>query len=279
LKRYRVVNVQFDSTPALMQDEIQVDWSEEVKQLHQERREQLMRDFVATYGARQQEKKLQDFIDFGVLPFSILAFHNRFLPQIRTSFVMGAYYPALTSACTLAERILNYLVIGLRDDYLGTPEYKKVHKKASFNDWKLPIDILEAWNILLPSVVTNFRRLHKIRNQNAIHFDPHVEYKDREFALEAIGLLKEIIRNQFSGFGPQPWFIKDIRGEVFIKKSAEEIPFIKRIYLPNCVSVGPYYEIRFDEKLNMSIHDHEYPDEVITDEEFVQLRMNHTRKT
>jgi len=43
----------------------------------------------------------------------------------------------------------------LRDDYKGTPEYKRIYQKNSFVDWDIPIKTLESWEILLPDVVEN----------------------------------------------------------------------------------------------------------------------------
>ena len=71
-------------------------------------------NFVVTrYGAFDAQTKAQNLKDMGNAPFSILAFHNKFLHQIRDSFILGAYYPALTGACALGERILNHLALNL----------------------------------------------------------------------------------------------------------------------------------------------------------------------
>lgn len=56
-----------------------------------------------------------------------------------------ADYPALVGACALGERILNHLILDLRGAYAHTPEYKRVHRKDSFDDWRVPIDTLAAW--------------------------------------------------------------------------------------------------------------------------------------
>jgi hypothetical protein len=73
-----------------------------------------------------------------------VAFHNVFFNQVRDSFVIGSYYPALTAACALGERILNHLVLGLRDSFRTAEEYKRVYRKDSFDNWMIPIDVLEA---------------------------------------------------------------------------------------------------------------------------------------
>lgn len=233
---------------------------------------------VSEFGAMNAQEKVQNFLDLGNAPYSVIAFHNAFLPQIRNAFVVGAYYPALTGACALGERILNHLVLRLRDYYKATPEYRKVRGKKSFDKWDIAIDALEAWNVLHPEVAIAFRKLKEIRNQKAIHFNPEIDRDERTPALEAIRTLTEIIGKQFSAFfGPLPWFIQGTPGECFIKKECEDIPFIKEIYLASCFYVGPYFTITSaltPQGVQLTIHD-EYPYETkeITDDEFVRLRL------
>ena len=64
-------------------------------------------------------------------------------------------YPALTGACALGERILNYLILNLRDDFHSTPEYKQVYRKDSFDQWDAPINALASWGVLLPEVAVS----------------------------------------------------------------------------------------------------------------------------
>jgi hypothetical protein len=137
------------------------------------------------YGVGAFEAKRANFIALGPKPMSILAFHNRFFEQVRVAFVMGAYYPALTSACALGERILNHLILTLRDEFKATPEYKTVYSKESFDDWSLPIKTLESWGVFLPDTAIGFRQLKDKRNR-AIHFRPEVDRNDRELALEPV---------------------------------------------------------------------------------------------
>jgi hypothetical protein len=92
---------------------------------------------------------------------------------------MGSYYPALTGACALRERILNHLMLTLRD------------------------------------------------------------------------------------------------GEIYLKKDWESNPFVKRVYLPNCLLVGYKHYI---ESLvpKMVLNDHfEYEGKEISDDEFVEMRIKY----
>jgi hypothetical protein len=185
---------------------------------------------------------------------------------------MGAYYPSLTGACALGERILNHLVLILREDHTKMPEYKTVSRKESFDNWDVAINMLESWDVLLPDAGKSLRDLRDIRNK-AVHFQPEVDKNDRALALDAIRCLREIINSQFSAFGPQPWFITNIPGEIYIKKDWEAKPFIRRVYLPNCLAVGPRHKI---EALmpRVAVNDKfQYEDREITDEQFGELRI------
>lgn len=184
---------------------------------------------------------------------------------------MGSYYPALTAACALGERILNHLILLLRDDHKATPEYKRVYAKHSFDKWDVAIDTLAGWMVLLPNVVLEFKKLRDRRN-DAIHFRPEVDTNDRDLALQAIRSLESILGAQFNAFGSEPWFITDVPGEIYIKKDWETKPFIRRIYLPNCVAVGPDH--RVVSVMPWKIADREYEPTEITDDEFSMLRKN-----
>jgi len=271
MKRYRVLSFDFDSRVHSLTLEIRDDWEDEVKKQHLQSKDDIEKGLVISYGPEAHEAKRQNFIDLGDKPLSILAFHNRFFDQIRTAFVMGAYYPALTAACALGERILNHLLLLLRDAYRHTSEYKTVSRKDSFDNWDTAINTLESWKILLPTVTKEFHRLKDLR-QKAIHFRPEVDRNDRVLALEAITCLREIIRNQFSAFGSQPWFITNTPGETYIKKSWENNPFIQRVYLPNCLAVGPKHRIEALFPRVVIKDSFQYEEREVTDEEFRELR-------
>ena len=86
------------------------------------------------------------------------------------------------------------------------------------------------------------------------------------------------INRQFGFFGTQPWFIEGTKGEFYIKKSWENNPFIKTVYLPNCRLVGPFHRIETattESKIIFKIVDsHQYENKEITDSDFVKMRMN-----
>lgn len=269
MKRYRIFSFDFDSRASLLEP-IQDHWEEKVKELHLQNQQNIKDGLFNQFGTYNREQKLQNFIDLGQKPFSITAFHNKFLEQVRNSYVIGCYYPALTGVCALGERILNHLILLLRDYHTESPEYKKIYKKSSFDNWALVIDALESWGELLPEAVIKFRELNEKRNR-AIHFNPETDTNDKSLSIEAIHLMQEIIAIQFSAFGPQPWYFV-VPGEIYIKKEWEDKPLIKHLFLPNTALVGPKHTV---ESLipRITINDRfEYEDREITDEEFIELR-------
>lgn len=269
MKRYRILSFDFDSR-AMSLEPIPDHWEENVKKVHIENREKTLQGLKYQYGEENFELKLANFIDLKNKPFSISAFHNKFLQQARNAYVMGSYYPALTGACALGERILNRMIILLRNYHKDSPEYRKVYRKDSFDNWALAIDTLEAWKELMPEAVSKFRELHIKRNR-AIHFNPETDHNDKELALEAIHLMQDIVSIQFSSFGTQPW-VFCVPGEIYIKKEWESAPFVKEVFIPNCALVGPKHRIETLFPKIIVNDQFEYENKEITDEEFYALR-------
>ncbi|WP_198117671.1 hypothetical protein [Massilia rhizosphaerae] len=269
MKRYRILSFDFDSR-ARSFDPIPDNWDEKVKEAHLKNRENTVLGLSSQYGERDLDHKVKNFADLGAKPISLAAFHNRFLEQIRNAYVVGSYYPALTGACALGERILNHMVLLLRDHHKGSQEYKKLYRKDSFDQWPVAIDALASWDELLPEAATKFRELNEMRNR-AIHFNPETDHNDKDLALKAIHVLQDIVSAQFSAFGSQPWYFC-IPGEMYVKKNWEEKPFVKHIVIPNGALVGPRHEITSAVPQFVINDRHEYPNAEITDEEFTALR-------
>lgn len=271
MKRHRIFSFDFDSRAHCLEP-VQDHWEEKVKELHLKNREKTINGLAEQFGKIGIDQKVINFQDLKFKPFSVAAFHNKFLEQIRNSFVVGGYYPALTGACALGERILNHMVLLLRDYHKDSPEYKKLHRKQSFDYWPIAIDALESWGELLPEAAEKFRALNEKRN-NAIHFNPETDHNDRELALEAIHLIQEIVSAQFSAFGKQPWYFC-VPGEIYIKKEWEDRPLIKHIFIPNSALVGPRHRVESMIPRIMINDSFEYEDREISDDEFIDFRKN-----
>lgn len=270
MKRYRVTTYDFDARANLLALEIRDDWEEQVRALHVENQRLIRQGLFEEFGTQDGATKIQNFLDLGPKPVSVIAFHNHFAQQARVAFVMGSYYPSLTACCALGERILNHLIIRLRGHYRATPEYKRVHRKQSIDDWTLAINTLESWNVLLPEAVGAFRELAVMRHRS-IHFNPEIESDVRTRALEANGALNRIIGSQFSAFGQQRWFIPGIPGASYLSQEAESEPFIREIYLPHAHLVGPCHRLEWANDHFVLHDDFAYPEVEISDDDFREL--------
>lgn len=275
MKRYRLLSFDFDSRAHHLKP-AEEQWDDRAKELHEIERVKAINNFKYKFGELNLDVKIANFIDLEFKPLSVLSFHNNFLQQVRYSFVIGSYYPALTGACALGERILNHLILNFRDYHKGSPEYKRVYRKESFDSWPLAIDTLEAWGILLPEPVELFRELNNKRNF-AIHFNPETDHNDRELALESIHLLQNIVKGQFIAFGSLPWlFISP--GECYIRKDWVDNPYVKHIYIPNSRLVGPKHTIEQVIPDTIVNDEFEYEDKEISDDEFIELRKENRRE-
>jgi len=270
MKRYKTQNIDFDTRPNILKMKIEDHWEDKVKALNSKNQEIVRDGYKQQFGLMSYEQKEQNILDVGAMFPSIIAFHNKFLTQARNSFIIGSYYPSLTAITTLTERVLNHLIILLRDDFKNTPEYKKVYNKDSFTDWDMLIDTLTSRGVLLPETKQYLLKLKKLRHEYAAHFNSETDSRDRELALEALEAFQEFTRIQFGFLGKQPWFIPGTKGSFFIKKEYEDNPFIKKVYIPNCVLVGPNFKLETVNR-GLKVVDEEYEDQEITDEEFVEL--------
>jgi hypothetical protein len=272
VRRYRMINGTFDTRSHLVTDEISPDWEPHLRAQHWLNRLHAVDWLKYEFGEDNLGEKIAEFGALGSEPLSVLAYHNVFFRQVRRAFVIGSHYPALVGCCALGERILNHLIHEFRDDFKATPQYKLVYEKESFDDWNKAIEVLEAWELLLSAVVTDYRELRAKRN-DAIHFRPETSARAREMALEAIRLLGRIIEGQFGSLGAKPWYFQ-IAGETYIKKDAEGWPFVQKILVPAGRQVGPTYTLAYDQESgSWSIEQvgDAGPDEG-TDEDFVALR-------
>ena len=275
MKRYRIFSFDFDSRAHGL-DSAPDEWDDKAKEMHEENRKRAFEGLKYEFGELSLDEKIKNFVELKFKPFSVLSFHNKFLEQVRNAFVIGSYYPALTGACALGERILNHLMLTFREYHKASPEYKKVYRKDSFDSWTLTIDTLLSWEILLPEPGDKFRALSEKRN-SSIHFNPETDHNDRELALEAIHLLQEIVAGQFAAFGNLPWLFI-VPGECYIKKEWETTPFVQHIYLPNCALVGPKHEIQTMIPKTVVNDQFEYEDRDVTDEEYAELRRSRRQR-
>jgi hypothetical protein len=272
--------MQFDSRSHILQTKIEDDWAEEVRSQWAEN-QRLMREAVLhEYGVESGDRKIIDFTALGPAPWSVIAPHNDLVTETRSAFVFGTYYSALLGTVGLGERILNDLILTLRDAHADQPVTRRVAQKNSIDDWGRAIKILTAWQVLDQTNAARYRRLAKLRN-DAVHYRRGVEARARSSALEAMCLLSQVISHVFAPIGGPPRFIAGTSGNVFLAISSESDPLVQKYFIPSSVLVSPDFEFRnslhevWDEQdysLINSVDD-------LTDEEFVAHLSSSRRST
>ena len=266
-RRYLPFSLDFDTraeTLALVPSEA---WPKESRRRHEEAQIKFKEGLLYEYGISHSNQKIDNFIEIGRLPFSIISFHNLFHRQARDAFICGNYYPALTSVCALGERILNHLILDLREHFVSKASFKKVASKKSFDNWDVAINTLVDWGILVDDTAEAFRMLKILRN-SAIHFKVETYDTCRTDALRAFECMRTIAGRQFGSFGNQPWMISGTSGHCFIKKEFESNPFVKTYYLPQCPLVGMRFAMRLQHQPPTYFDIADYGDGSYTDEQF-----------
>lgn len=273
MKRYLVFPQDFDTRAYALEEEKE-SWEERPRQLHRENKRKLLEQLERELGSHDFDAKVARFKEIGISPFSMVSFHNRFFAEVRQAFIVGSYYPALTGACALGERMLNHMLLTLRDEFRHTTEYKRVYRKKSFDDWGLAINTLKAWGVLDDTLEAEFIALKELRNKS-IHFNHETYANANDDSLNAIRIISEIISLRFGFFRKEhTWGIEGTRGAQFIKKEFETDPFIKHFYIPKCPLVGPYYAVNFLKEGILFVDRTAYEDTEISDEQFSDIFNN-----
>lgn len=297
MKRYRIFRSDFDFRANILNQTTE-GFSKEEKALLQKQKDKIKKEIINEFGRTGGEDKIKRFKERGEKPFSIITYHNFLLDQIRNSYVQGAFYPALTSACTLGERILNHLILDLREEFKEIKPQKEnshpcsdcknydllkqkglikveldIYTCKSCSNWKLMIETLSNWSVINPYVKGLFDDLQKKRHKS-IHFNAKLTANLEKESLKAIEILQNIIKMQFSAFFDSEYFI-NVKGEAYLKKELEDKPFFKKYYIPNCKLVTPFYTVKTvmsKDILYFIIQDIEIEDKEISDGEFSKRR-------
>lgn len=240
-RRFTPVNYHFDTRALLLATIVDDEWEPRIKTQWRHNQASVREGLIHQFGAGSYEQKIRDFTSLGAAPWSVDALHNVYLAQVRAAFAEGAYYPSLLGACGLGERILNQLVLTLRNDYGAAEATRLVADKQSFDDWRVCIKVLRAWDVFTDEVGREFTSLMKQRHR-AVHYRPELDTGDaREAALEAVLMLGNLIDELFAPIGQHPYYFAGPIGRSFVRLDAEREPFVKRFILPACVLVSPIF--------------------------------------
>jgi len=272
MKRYRICAFDFDARANLLNQPTE-GWSEEAKANLKKQIQQIEQEIINEFGTIDKIAKIKRFKEIGAKSLSIIAHHNFLHNQIRSAYVQGNFYPALTSACALGERILNHLVLDLREDYDDGSEEPNEHSGIftckSCSSWNLMINTLTRWGIFNSNIKNLFKELSKKRHKS-LHFNEGTINNLGDESLGTIKILQEIIQKLFPAFGGD-YFIPT-KGETYLKKELESKPFFKKYYLPNSKLVSPYHKV-IKVRPRFIIEDIDnVEDKEVSDNQFIKLR-------
>lgn len=268
MRRYLIYPRNFDTRAVIlnMPDTVAEDGNE---CLVQNNKRLILDGLRVELGDLDFETKLQNFKDVGASPFSIVAHHNDLFRQVRYAFIHGFYYPALTGACALGERILNHLLLDLRGHYPSSSFDKKVHTRDSIADWMKAIETLTEWQVFQHNEVRPaFTELMEWRHKS-LHFNAATVSSLRDNALAALHCLANIIERQF-GF-LESRIIPSTRGAFFLQKAAESDPFIRFYYLAQSPFVTPFYAMRIVNRIQLVFDHKDDSGDVLDDHEFAKI--------
>jgi hypothetical protein len=205
-RRFTPVNYSFDTRANVLSTVILEAWEPAIQEQWRANQAAIREQLIHEYGAADHEQKIANFVDLGAEPWSVVALHNIYLREVRAAFASMNYYPALLGACGLGERILNQLVLTLRDDYADHEATKQVAGKKALDDWARCIKTLRAWGVFDDQVGKDYLKLMDQRH-GAVNYRSELDSGDaREAALDAVLLLGQIVEALFTPLGSKPYF-------------------------------------------------------------------------
>jgi hypothetical protein len=272
MKRYRILAFEFDTRATVLSTEILESWADDVKQTWINNKEIIAKQLIEEYGQKDSNDVIKNFVELGPKPFSIISSYNLFHEHARHSFIVGAYYASVTAVCALGERMLNYLVINLRDEFKEFEVHSDIRTHKSLSNWKIMNEALLLWNIFDVNVFNEFNELLKIRNR-VIHYNKNIEEDLKGIALRSLKIMANIITMQYSSYRNEKYFIQEMFAETYLKKEYEAHPFVKLIYVPNSLKVSPFHFVTSVKNGYFEIdHGIEIEDKDVSDIEFINLR-------
>mgnify|MGYP001599004465 FL=1 len=202
-------------------------------------------------------------------PLRVITEYHDLLQEIEDSFMYGLYYPALTSSCCLGERIFNILILRLRDYYKTSEHYKRIYRKESFDDWSKSVGILWDWRVIASDdIKIKYEELKSIRHE-VIHFNKLEDIEAK--ALNALRIIYDIT-TYFFAVGHRDDIYFWTPGEIYVKKVAEQNPFVREMIIPHCILTGYGHRIETVNGHHILRDEAAYECKEISDEEFIELR-------
>lgn len=218
------------------------------------------------YGLLDIQDKYDRWLSLSPPSLCVPVEWHELLREAESAYIHGDYYPALTSACCLGERILNHLVIGLRGYFTSSPRYKEIARKNSFRNWNRLIEILSDWRVLNDDMAQQFEELLSLRNP-AVHFGSLNDRQNK--ASQAVGGVYSVTSKMF---GMDSGHFFECEGEFYIPKDKIEEPLVKEFIVPHCYLLGYKHRVENRDGKPTIVDDETYHDIQLTDQKFAELR-------
>jgi len=142
MKRYMWTNFFIDTIRNFV---LSPDLRQAVKEKELDSLQQML---AAKHGTDDIEGKLERYLSLKPPNLVVVNEFHPMVLEVEDAYICGHYYPSLTGACCIGERILNVLLLKLRDYHKKSEWYKRIYGKESFDDWGQAIQILSDWNVL-----------------------------------------------------------------------------------------------------------------------------------
>ncbi len=219
------------------------------------------------YRSNSFDEKFSRWKSIDYPPLGLIEEYPFKIEEIIKTYCMGYSYPAVTSACCLAERILNKLVLKCRSYFKNHPEYKNIHNKDSFDNWDKMLSLINDWNLIPKRAIELFQELKIFRNES-IHFND--DYDFDAAAPVVLNKLIEIINEVFGVINRKDlYLVFDVPGEVWVRSSIQESAFVQEFVVPHCYYAHAVHTI---DELNKMIVEEAGKLGKLSDEEFINLR-------
>lgn len=255
---YRVMSFIFDTRTTVLKDKRLEDVSRKI-----------VDDLKLQWGNQCFDEKLERYLSLDVSLMGLPEEYGDLLWSVVAAYSCGYFYPAITSAGSLGERIFNRLILKTRNHFKSSDHYKKIYNKNSIDSWNFGVEILIDWKIISDEIGQEFLKLNKYRN-DSVHYKEGYDFKVNAF--EAVKSLAKIIMALFSYSNRKDLFwVYDVPGEIWLRSNQLNNPFVKEFVLPHCMSLTPFCEPTANPPI-FGKKAHNLPRNPLKDNDFIRIR-------
>lgn len=262
-RMYRVSNYAVNTINAILDNDINN------LEIH---RQKIINQLKRKWGESDIADKIDRFKKLNINFIGVPDESDKLMQEIVSCYCCEYYYPAMTGAGALGERILNRLILKTRQYFKGHEYYNQVKSKNSFANWDISIKALTKWGVISSEVAENFNKLNRFRNKT-IHYENNFYFSAN--AAEMISCVSKIVDLQFNYCKRNDILhVFVVPGEIFVRSDKLYDAFVREFIIPNCINVTAYCVLR-DGKV---VSGNNAPLEPISDIDFLKARRNYFKK-